>query len=688
MSSVSTQAHQPLSLSTPIGPDALLLERMSGLEAISEPFHYRLDLLAPGPSPVSFSSILGQSVTISVALDDGSTRYISGVVGSFTEAEQVPGVEGDATYIRYRASVVPAFGLLDRTSQSRIFQQLAVPDILKQVLQGITLSSRLQGTYLPRDYCVQYRETDFAFASRLMEDEGIFYYFTHADGSHTMVLADAPSAHQPVPGNASVAFDPVGGGLRPDDRIVSWEKTQEIRPAKVTLRDYSFETPDNDLEAVKAAQPTVQAGTIDHTSGNAVNAGTEVYEFPGGYAKRFDGISPGGGEQPSQVQNIFTVNEGVAAVRMQQELAPGLRVAGRGRCRQFAAGGKFTLAGHFDADGEYVLTRVEVEAGFEGTYGTAGPGSRELAFSTRFECIPIALPFRPGRRTPVPRIEGPQTAVVVGASGQEIFTDKYGRVKVQFRWDRQGQDDAGSSCWVRVGSPWAGQQWGMVHIPRIGQEVIVAFLDGDPDRPIIVGSVYNADNMPPYALPDNMTQSGLKTRSTLQGTSDNSNELCFDDKIGAEQVYFHAERDFVREVENNDSLTVGSSNSQTCPDGSQTITIYKDRTETVQTGDESVTIAKGKRTVTVHGDESLTVQSGNRAVAIQQGNDSLTVSTGNLTIAVDAGSISISAATSIELKVGSNSITINAEGVSVQGTQVSVQGSAEVTVKGGMIALN
>ncbi len=688
MSIASSQANQPLSIMTPLGKDALLLERLAGSEAISEPFLYRLDLLASGQSPVSFSSILGQSATITIALDDGSSRFINGVIESFTEAEQVAGVEGDATYIRYRATLVPTLRLLDRTWRSQIYQQISVTDILQQVLAGVTISSKLLATYQPRDYCVQYRESNFAFASRLMEDVGIFYYFTHADGSHTMVLADDPSANQPVPGSAAVLFDPVAGGLRADDRVASWEKTQQVRSASVTLWDYCFETPDKNLEATHAALPTVQAGTVAHSSGNAANSGTEVYEFPGEYAKRYAGISPSGGDQASQIQNIFTDNEATASVRMQEELAPGLRVSGRGRCRQFTAGGKFTLGGHFDADGDYVLTRVESEASFEGSYATATPGSLEFAFLNRFECIPFALPFRPPRRTPIPRIEGPQTAVVVGTSGQEIFTDKYGRVKVQFHWDRLGTDDAGSSCWVRVGSPWAGQQWGMIHIPRVGQEVIVAFLDGDPDRPIIVGSVYNADNLPPYALPDNMTQSGIVSRSTLQGTSDNASELRFEDKIGAEEVYFHAERDFVREVENNDSLAVGSSNSQTCPVGSQTITIYKDRTETLQTGDESVTISKGKRTVTVYGDEALTVQSGDRAVTIQQGNDSLTVTSGNLTIAVNAGSISVSAATSIELKVGSNSITINAQGVSIQGAQVSVQGSSQVTVQGGMISLN
>jgi type VI secretion system secreted protein VgrG len=685
--SVPTQANQTISVSTPLGPDALLLERVAGFEALSEPFHFRLDLLAGGGSSVDFGDILGQKVTVSVVLDDGSTRSINGVVAAFTEAEQVAGVLGDATYLRYRADVVPAFRLLERNVRSRIFQQLSVPDILKQVLQGLDVSPSLQGTYKPREYCVQYRESDLAFASRLMEDEGIYYYFTHADGTHTMVLSDNPQGHQSVPGNATVVYETVRGGVRPDDRVESWEKTQEVRSAQVRLRDHCFETPDDNLEAVQAAQPTATAGTVSHPAAVAANSGTELYDFPGGYAKRFDGISPSGGEQPDEVKAVFTDNARTAAIRMGQESAPGLRSNGSGRCRQFVAGHKFTLDRHFNADGDYVLTRVELEASVAGSYGTAGPPEGS-GYRNRFECLPAAVPFRPARRTPLPKVEGPQTAVVVGTSGQEIFTDKYGRVKVQFRWDLAGKNDAGSSCWVRVGTPWAGPQWGMVHIPRIGHEVVVAFLDGDPDRPIIVGSVYNADNLPPYTLPDDMTQSGLKSRSTLSGTADNYNELRFEDKKGSEQVVFHAERDFIREVENNDSLTVGSSNSQTCPDGSQTISVYKDRTETLQTGDESVTIKKGKRTVTVHADESLTVETGNRTVTISQGNDSLTVTQGDLTIAVNAGSVSVTAMKSIELTVGASKVTVDTQGVSIQGTQVQVQGSATVTVKGGMIALN
>jgi type VI secretion system secreted protein VgrG len=282
--------------------------------------------------------------------------------------------------------------------------------------------------------------------------------------------------------------------------------------------------------------------------------------------------------------------------------------------------------------------------------------------------------------TPKPFVQGTQTAVVVGPSGQEIFTDKYGRVKVQFHWDRLGKNDADSSCWLRVGSIWAGKGWGAVHIPRIGQEVIVAFEEGDPDRPIIIGSVYNADMMPPYTLPDNMTQSGIKSRSTLKGTADNFNELRFEDKKGSEQVYFHAEKDFDRVVENNDTLKVGSSKAE---DGSQTIEIWKNRTETVKQGNETVTIEQGNRTVSVNqGNDEHNVKQGNRSVVINMGNDSLAIKMGNQTTKLDMGASSTEAMQSITLKVGQNSITIDQTGVTIKGMMVSIEGQVQTTVKG------
>ena len=446
------------------------------------------------------------------------------------------------------------------------------------------------------------------------------------------------------------------------------------------------------------------------------NASYELYDYPGGYAQRFDGIGPGGADRAADVSNIFTDNARTVAIRMQQEALPGLLIRGEGTCRQFAAGAKFTLDRHFDANGPYVLTRVEHEASVGGAYLQ---GAGESTYANRFACIPLALPFRPARSTTRPRVDGPQTAVVVGPSGQEIFTDKYGRVKVQFPWDRLGKNDANSSCWIRVASTWSGKQWGFVQVPRVGQEVVVAFEDGDPDRPIITGSVYNAAMMPPFTFPDEATQSGTKSRSTAKGEPAHFNQLIFEDKKGSELITIHAEKDFTRVVENDDSLTVGVDGSDSLKDGNQTVTIYKNRTTSIETGDESLTVKKGKRTVEIQtGDESLKVTKGNRAVEVTQGNDTHTVKTGNRVVEVSTGNdthtvktgnrsvevsmgndaltikmgnqttkLNLGASTTeamqgITLKVGQNSIEITQAGITIKGLQVAVQGQIKTEVKG------
>ena len=453
-----SQADRPMAVSTPLGPDVLLLQQFSGSEFLSRLFRFQLEMLAESSTDIAFDQILGQSVTVTLQMPDGSSRYINGIVNRFSQGQQVPSAMGSAFFTRYLAEIVPQFWLLTRKAQSRIFQQIAVPDILKQVLTGLSVDYQLQGTYKPRDYCVQYRETDFDFASRLMEEEGIYYFFTHADGSHKMVVADTTMSHPDVPGATTAIYEVVEGGLRKEDRVHSWEKRQEIRSGKYTLWDQCFELPGQNLEAIKPVLDSVQVGTVSHTLKVAGNDKLELYDFPGGYAQRFDGITPGGGDRASDIQNIFQDNARTTAIRMQQETTPALSIAGQSTCRQFTAGHKFTLDRHFNANGAYVLTHVGHSATMGDTYTTGSDTSP--IYENTFECIPTALPFKPAQTTPRPTVEGTQTAVVVGNPGDEIFTDKYGRVKVQFPWDRQGQHDANSSCWVRVGDPLGGQAVG------------------------------------------------------------------------------------------------------------------------------------------------------------------------------------------------------------------------------------
>jgi type VI secretion system secreted protein VgrG len=326
----------------------------------------------------------------------------------------------------------------------------------------------------------------------------------------------------------------------------------------------------------------------------------------------------------------------------------------------------------------YVLTDIEHNA-HTTSFGTS-KGAMEDHYSNSFRCIPAPVHFRPPRLTPHPSVAGPQPAVVVGPSGEEIYVDKYGRIKVQFFWDRQGKKDENSSCWVRVSQLWAGKNWGAIFTPRIGQEVMVDFLEGDPDQPLVTGRVYNAEQMPPYALPANMTQSGIKTRSSKNGGSDNFNELRFEDKKGSEEVYFHAEKDMNRVVENNDTLKVGND---------QTIEIKNNRTETVTTGNESVTIKTGNRLVEVsQGNDDHKIKMGNRGVEISMGNDSLKISMGNQTTKLDLGASSTEAMQSITLRVGQSSIKIDQMGVTIKGMMISIQGQVQTEVKGLMTTVN
>ncbi|QEH33324.1 Phage-related baseplate assembly protein [Aquisphaera giovannonii] len=666
---VYTQVKRPIAVTTPLGPDVLLLQAVSGTESLSGLFSFRLELLAESETEIPFEKVLGQSATVSFLTADGDERYINGILSRFSQGRRVPSGLGPGFLTCYYAELVPRAWLLTRRTQSRIFQQMTVPEILKQVLTGLDAAYQLQGTYKARDYCVQYRESDFAFASRLMEEEGIYYFFQHEPGGHKMVVGDTPQSHDDVPGDPALIFEEVRGGLREEDRIFSWEKTQELRSAKVTLWDHCFELPGQNLEAVKSTVDSVQAGRVAHKLKLPANDPLELYDYPGAYAQRFDGISPGGGDRAGDVQNIFEDNGRTAGIRMQQEAARALLIRGKSTCPQLIAGYKFSLTRHFNGDGAYVITGVSHAASMGDAYVSASDAPP--SYENSFQCIPAALPFRPERTTPRPTVEGTQTAVVVGNAGDEIFTDKYGRVKVQFPWDRHGKRDADSSCWIRVATPWAGKQWGMVHIPRVGQEVVVAFEEGDPDRPIIVGSVYNADQMPPYALPANMTQSGIKSRSSKGGSGANFNEIRLEDKKGSELLSIHAEKDQSISVENDESHTVGHDRSKTI-DHDETTHVKHDRTETVD-NNETITIGVN-RVEKVGANETIAIGA-NRTETVGS-NESITVTLTRTRMVGVNESINVGAAQEITVG-GLRAVTVGAA------QTITVGAAQAVTVGGG-----
>ena len=485
------QADRLLTMTTPLGPDELLLVGLVGTEAISQLFQFQLAAIATHETQIPFDQLLGKKVTAHINAPGGDHRHISGICSRAAQGGR------DATFTYYQLEIVPELWFLTRKTQSRIFQQKSVKEILTKVFEDLAVQIQLTGQYEPRDYCVQYRESDFDFASRLMEEEGIFYFFKHEAGSHTMIVADNPGAHADVPFGSQATYAPLDVTNVIEERITTWEKIQDLRSMKVTLWDHCFELPHKHLEVEKQIQDSIQVGQVSHKLKVGSPDRLELYDWPGGYAQRFDGVSPGREDRPSDIQKIFKDNQRTAQVRIQEEATGSLMISGGSRLRQLTAGHRFTLKEHFNANGPYVLTSVSHTARMTSDY-RSGQTEDEVAYENSFTCIPVALPFRPQRVTPKPVVHGTQTAVVVGPKGEELYTDKYGRVKVQFHWDREGKNDEKSSCWIRVAQSIAGKRWGASFWPRIGQEVIVDYLEGDPDQPIIIGTVYNSDQMPGY----------------------------------------------------------------------------------------------------------------------------------------------------------------------------------------------
>jgi type VI secretion system secreted protein VgrG len=617
-----TQANRRLRIETPLGPDALLITALSGTEGVSTLFHFQAELLGRDEQ-AKFDDIVGKNVTISIAAGKGD-RYLNGIVSRFSQS----GTVGE--HAHYRADIVPWTWFLTRTSDCRIFQKKSVPDIVKQIFGEYGFSDyKLQlGSHQPREYCVQYRETDFNFIARLLEEEGIFFFFDHADGKHTMIISDGSRSADPcrVLDHARFVHEQVS--LDEDDVVTWFAKEQEVRAAKYSLTDYDFEKPSLDLAA------------------NATGSDQRKYEL-------YD--YPAGGTTRDRTQSL-------ARLRQEEEDTSRVVFRGHGYVRSFTPGFKFSLASvgvgvGSTYDGSYVLTSLRHHA--SESYGQ-GEGS-DSSYENEFECIDPGVHLRPPRHTARPVVHGVQTAVVVGPGGEEIYVDKYSRVKVQFFWDREGKRNENSSCWLRVSTSWAGKNWGMVSIPRIGQEVIVSFLEGDPDQPIIVGSVYNGEQMPPYDLPGNKTQSGLKSRSSLSGTPANFNEIRFEDKKGSEELYLHAEKDETIVVENDKSESVGAD---------ETISIGHDRTETVG-HNETITV-QNDRAETVVGNETLTVAK-NRVRTVQQ-NEVVTV---YLTRTQSVGvndMLNVGAAQEITV--------VGARAVSVGGAQLTTVGLAHSETSG------
>jgi type VI secretion system secreted protein VgrG len=592
-----------MEIATPLGDD-LLFYSMTATEEMSRLFTYDVGLLSP-KDDLNLHDMLGQNVTIKLALPDDSTRYYNGYVTRFTQGGRF------GRFTAYHAQVRPWLWFLTRTADCRIFQEMKVPDIIKAVFTDLGAADyklELTGQYRPWTYCVQYRETDFNFVSRLMEQEGIGYYFKHTDGKNTLVLTDSASKHTPATNCEKLPYIGPEQHVRPDfEHVSQWRFGRDAQPALYVHDDYDFERPSVELKTNRPLPDMCKTKDL------------EVYDYPGLYLQVPDG-------------------QAYAAVRMEEMWAQFEAATASTNARALAVGSLLTLENHprEDQNREYLITQASYHLTFNDYESTRDAG--DTAFECRFNAVPSSQPFRPKRVTPKPFVQGPQTAVVVGPAGDEIYTDKYGRVKVQFHWDRRGKKDENSSCWIRVSHPWAGKAFGGISLPRLGQEVIVDFLEGDPDQPIITGRVYNAEQMPPWELPANKTQSGLLSRSSLGGAASNANAIRFEDKAGSEQVWIHAEKNQDIEVENDETHWVGHDRKKTI-DNDETTHVKHDRTETVD-NNETITIGVD-RTESVGSNESITIGANrtenvgsNETVTIGSNRDMTVGSSESLTVAL------------------------------------------------------
>lgn len=620
-----TQANRPIAISTPLGEDVLVLLDVAWAEHLGRPFQGNIQL-ASTVADIDPADLLRQPVSIRLGDEDDSPTYLHGYVTQF-------GLSGNSDGLfDYQATLSPWFGLLRHVGGSQIFQQQTVVDIAKSVIEarGFTgeLEDRLTQSYRQRPYCVQYAESDFQFLSRLFEEEGIYYFFEYTEKRHTMVLCDDVSAHQAVASVDSLPYHDFDSEST-EHCVSQWTSSRHFSTASYILRDYDFQKPRADMTVRQNAPDTLSEW--------------QWYEFPGRFFDTDDGQHYARvlTEAESARQSIATVKVSVPTVH---------------------SGNLLSMSNHSqdDLNQEYLITGRQLNASAPDV-GSGGSGA--FGIDTTIQLQPSSVPFRTTPETTRPMMTGPQIATVVGPDGEEIWTDSYGRIKVQFAWDITAVGDDSSSCWIRVIQPWTGKGWGAASIPRVGEEVVVAFLDGDVDRPIVTGRVFNADRMPPEELADGQAKTIFRTRSTKGGDVDSFHELTFDDTKDAELIYLHSERDFSRVVENNDSLQVGFDKQDS---GDQTIEIYNDQNLKVGIGS-----GVGSQITEIGQDRTTTIDAGD---------DTLTINDGDQNVTAPNGSIAIEAGTSITLKCGDSLLQITPSGITIQSTQIDINGDAQANI--------
>ena len=630
-----TQQNRQVRIDTPLGDDKLLLQSLQGKEGLSRGFEY-VAIVLSDDSAIDGNAIVGKQVSVTYFDEDSRERVINGYVSRFEYARQV---EEPASLTAYSLTLVPWMWFLSHNSDCQIFQDMTAPDIIKKIFSDLGFNDftmKLQGNYPEREYCVQYRETDFNFVSRLMEEEGIFYYYTHEKGKHTLVIADEPSGYYKLD-ESDVQYGPLGQSHL--KQLTDWRHIYEFRPGNVAQKDFNFKKPTDHLKTEEKSQ-------IQFENSSKL----EIYDYPGIYEKESEG-------------------KRLTKVRLEELEAEHDHIEGAGHYLSFSPGGKFTIDKHSRQEDEgksFVLTEVYTE--MNSNVGSESSG--EVDFHNEFRCIPAETTYRPARLAEKPLVEGPQTAIVA-TDGQEIVVDEFARVKVQFHWDRYGQSDLKSSCWIRVSQVHAGKGWGMIDIPRKDEEVIVSFLNGDPDRPIITGRVYNGNNNPPFGLKgagNNAKNKNRRGNTTKSYEATGYNELTMDDTAGEEQIRIHAQYDMATTVEHDQTLLVKNNRTNTVK-GTFTETITKDTKITIESGSYTHKVAANKASYHVEKDLTETYN----------GNQTTTV-TKNINY-TSQQSIVITAADDITLKVGESRLSMDSKGnIILKGVNVRVDASKAAEV--------
>lgn len=632
-------------LKTPLGEDVVVLNRLEAREGISELFEFTITALS-NQDAIDFDAAIGRNCSVKVRSFEDVVRYFNGVLAD----TEWTGVQ-DGLFC-YRLVLRPWLWILTHTSDCRIFHKMSVTDIIKDVFSKAGFSDfefKTTRSYDPIEYCVQYRETSFAFVSRLMEEFGIYYFFEHTEDQHKMILADSQSAHQPIASGGKLPFIALSGSyVREDEHLQTLTSARRFRSGKFTVNDYDFEKPNKKLVADSSGNAKYAKGQM------------EVYDYPGRYTEMNKG-------------------EFFAKVRLEAEQALDNRRIATGEAVSIYPGGKFELTHHASASENqtYLALRANHTVVDNGYFAGASSAEAEGYYGT-YEIAPLSQPFRAPLLTPKPRIYGVQTAKVIGDEGEEITVDKYGRIKVKFHWDRENK----GSCWMRVAEMWSGKNWGTVFHPRHGQEVVVDFLEGDPDQPLCVGTVYNGDNMVPYDLPANKTMGGVKSDSTKGGGG--YNEFVFEDKKGSEKIRMHAEKDHEVVIKHAETIKIGETFE--IPKGSPS------REHTIINGDDKLTVQSGDQNVKIAQDRKMDVGM-NHNVTIGMNHDekvgmsqSSTIgmsrsATVTMSDSVTAGmSISLTATASITLTCGPTSLMLSPAGITIMAPTMQVLGTANVTV--------